>query len=60
MAAQSAYNEIKRKVTSSKRGTLFFPDKFVHTASSDAVRSALVRLCKDGEIVRVAQGIILK
>ena len=57
MAAQSAYNEIKRKVTSSKRGTLFFPDKFVHTASSDAVRSALVRLCKDGEIVRVAQGI---
>ena len=57
MAVQSAYNEIKRKVTSSKRGTLFFPDKFVHTASSDAVRSALVRLCKDGEIVRVAQGI---
>ena len=57
MAVQSAYNEIKRKVTSSKRGTLFFPDKFAHTASSDAVRSALVRLCKDGEIVRVAQGI---
>lgn len=57
MATQSAYNEIKRKVTSSKRGTLFFPDKFAHTASSDAVRSALVRLCKDGEIVRVAQGI---
>ncbi len=57
MATKSAYNEIKRKVTSSKRGTLFFPDLFAHTASSDAVRSALVRLCKDGDIIRVAQGI---
>lgn len=26
-------------------------------ASSDAIRSALVRLCKDGDIIRVAQGI---
>lgn len=57
MATKSAYNEIKRKVTSSKRGTLFFPDLFAHTASSDAVRSALVRLCRDGDIIRVAQGI---
>lgn len=57
MATKSAYNEIKRKVTSSKRGTLSFPDLFAHTASSDAVRSALVRLCKDGDIIRVAQGI---
>lgn len=57
MATRSAYNEIKRKVTSSKRGTLFFPDLFAHTASSDAVRSALVRLCRDGDIIRVAQGI---
>lgn len=57
MATNSAYNEIKRKITSSKRGTLFFPDLFAQTASSDAIRSALVRLCKDGEIIRVAQGI---
>lgn len=28
MAEKSAYNEIKRKVKSSKRGTLFFPDLF--------------------------------
>lgn len=54
---QSAYNEIKRMVTSSRRGTLFFPDKFALTGSSDAVRSALVRLCHDGILVRVAQGI---
>ena len=57
MAEKSAYNEIKRKVKSSKRGTLFFPDLFAHTASSDAVRSALVRLCKGRDIIRVAQGI---
>lgn len=42
---------------SSKRGTLFFPDSFAQMASSDAIRSALVRLCKDGDIIRVAQGI---
>ena len=57
MAEKSAYNEIKRKVKSSKRGTLFFPDLFAHTALSDAVRSALVRLCKGRDIIRVAQGI---
>lgn len=57
MATNSAYNEIKRTITSSKRGTLFFPDSFAQMASSDAIRSALVRLCKDGDIIRVAQGI---
>lgn len=56
MAAQSVYNEIRRKVWKSKRGRLFFPDDF-HPASSDAVRSALVRLCRSGDLMRVAQGI---
>ena len=36
---------------------MFFPDKFALTGSSDAVRSALVRLCHDDILVRVAQGI---
>ena len=57
MAVQSAYNEIKRKVESSKRGKLFFPDDFSSFASSDSVRAALVRLCRAGTIIRVAQGI---
>ena len=56
MAAQSVYNEIKRRVEKSKRGRLFFPDDF-HPASSDAIRSALVRLCRAGDLMRVAQGI---
>lgn len=57
MATQSAYNKIKRKITYSKRGALFFPDNFSLAGTSDAVRSALVRLCRDGTLMRVAQGI---
>ncbi len=57
MLSQSAYSEIRRKVVSSKRGSLFFPDNFALTGTSDAVRSALVRLCRDGALMRVAQGI---
>lgn len=57
MAIQSSYKRIKEEVLSSKRGTLFFPDMFALTGSSDAVRSALVRLCREGVLMRVAQGI---
>lgn len=57
MAAQSAYNEIKKKIESSKRGKLFFPDDFTAFASPDAIRSALVRLCRAEILIRVAQGI---
>ncbi|SFL07707.1 Transcriptional regulator, AbiEi antitoxin, Type IV TA system [Porphyromonadaceae bacterium KH3CP3RA] len=54
---QSAYNEIQKRIESAERGTLFFPDDFAHIGSSDAIRSALVRLCRSGIIVRVAHGI---
>lgn len=57
MATQSAYNKIKSKISSSRRGALFFPDNFSLAGTSDAVRSALVRLCRDGTLMRVAQGI---
>lgn len=57
MATQSAYNDIKRRIEFSKRGKLFFPENFSSSASSDAVRSALARLCRTGVIIRVAQGI---
>ena len=57
MASQSSYNDIKNQVESSARGTLFFPDTFASIGSSDAVRSALVRLCENGILIRVAQGI---
>lgn len=57
MASQSTYNDIKNQVESSDRGILFFPDTFASMGSSDAVRSALVRLCENGILIRVAQGI---
>ena len=57
MASQSTYNSIKERVELSERGTLFFPDSFSALGSSDAVRSALVRLCKNNILIRVAQGI---
>ncbi len=57
MALNSSYTAIKNKIEASARGTLFFPDDFATCGSSDAVRSALVRLCKNEILVRVAQGI---
>ena len=36
---------------------MFFPDSFADAGTSDAVRSALVRLCENGVLTRVAQGI---
>ena len=57
MADQSTYNSIKNRIEESGRGSLFFPDTFADTGTSDAVRSALVRLCENGIITRVAQGI---
>ena len=57
MASQSTYNDIKHQVELSQRGTVFFPDSFSSLGSSDAVRSALVRLCQNNILIRVAQGI---
>lgn len=57
MADQSTYNNIKKRIEQSERGTLFFPDTFADAGTSDAVRSALVRLCENNVLVRVAQGI---
>lgn len=55
MADQSTYNTIKRRIEKSKRGTLFFPDTFADYGTSDAIRSALVRLCENEMLTRVAQ-----
>ncbi len=57
MASQSTYSEIKNSIDRAARGTLFFPDTFASFGTSDAVRSALVRLCESGILMRVAQGI---
>lgn len=54
---KSTEEKILELVSSTPRGTLFFPDDFDDTGSSDAVRKALQRLENKGAIRRVAHGI---
>ena len=53
----SGYEYIRSTIESSGRGNIFFPDDFSARESSDTIRSALVRLCDDKIIIRLAQGI---
>lgn len=53
----SGYECIKTSIEGSGRGHIFFPDDFSAKESSDTIRSALVRLCDDNVIIRLAQGI---
>lgn len=53
----SGYEYIKTTIEDFGRGHIFFPDDFSASESSDTIRSALVRLCDDNIIVRLAQGI---
>jgi hypothetical protein len=54
---QSVYNQIENRIQSYKRGVILFPDDFADLGSSEAVRIALMRLCRAGVIIRVAHGI---
>ena len=49
--------QILKRIKKAKRGVLFFNDSFIAFGSSDAVRQALARLVKAGELDRVATGI---
>ena len=53
----SGYDYIKTAIENKGRGYIFFPDDFSAMESSDTIRSALVRLCDDDVIIRLAQGI---
>lgn len=53
----SVISKIKQYILSLKRGSIFFPDEFDDLGTPDAIRQSLTRLCKDGLIIRVAQGI---
>lgn len=53
----STEEQIVELVSSSPRGTLFFPKDFEDTGSSEAVRKALQRLENKGGIRRVSHGI---
>lgn len=57
---QSIEEQIEKFVLGKPRGTLFFPEDFQHTGSSEAIRKALQRLENKGSIRRVAQGIYVR
>ena len=48
------------KVKKAKRGTLFFTNDFTAFGKPDAIRQALQRLVKSGEIDRLAAGIFVR
>lgn len=54
---QSVYNQIEDRIRGLGPGTILFPDDFTDIGSSEAVRIALMRLCKVGVVIRVAHGI---
>lgn len=53
----SVTSKVEHQIIALEKGSIFFPDDFVDLGTSDAVRQALTRLCKEGLIIRVAQGI---
>ena len=53
----SVTSKIEHQILSLEKGSIFFPDDFVDLGTPDAIRQTLTRLCKEGLIIRVAQGI---
>lgn len=52
--------QILARISKAKRGVLFFSDSFIAFGTPDAVRQALSRLVKAGELLRVATGIYVR
>ena len=52
--------QILNKIKKARRGTLFFTESFAAKGNSDAIRKALERLAKTGELQRVATGIYVR
>lgn len=52
--------QILAKVKKAKRGSLFFSENFMSLGQADAIRKALERLVKSGELSRVATGLYVR
>ena len=55
--AEPTVIQILKKVSKARRGSLFFTDQFQPLGTAEAIRKALERLVKKGELKRVSQGI---
>ncbi len=53
----SGTEKIRNIITSCPRGSIFFPEDFSFIAGVKLVNAALTRICEEGIIVRLAQGI---
>jgi hypothetical protein len=56
----SIEDKVLAKIKALPKGELFLPADFSELGSSEAVRLSLFRLEKEGEIIRVAQGIYVR
>jgi hypothetical protein len=52
--------QILEKIKKAKRGTLFFNENFITKGHADAVRKALERLVRAGELIRIAAGLYVR
>ena len=53
----SGIEQIRKTVEACPRGSIFFPEDFSFIGGVKMVSSALTRLCEDGTLIRVGQGI---
>ena len=51
--AESVQNQIENRITSQKRGKIFFPSDFSALANVESVKKALLRLEKKDLLVRL-------
>lgn len=55
----STQEKIRGFLQSHKEGATFINDDFKHLGDYSCIRSAIVRLCKKNELVRVCQGVYM-
>jgi hypothetical protein len=56
---QSIHRYILDTINNFERGMIFFPEQFDSIGSSESIRQALSRICKDGDIIRLSKGVYL-
>jgi len=56
---QSIQQQILKTIKNFTPGTIFFPEQFDSIGSSDSIRQALSRICKEGTIIRLSKGVYL-
>lgn len=56
---KSIHQQIVQTIRDFKQGTIFFPEQFDQVGNNDAVRQTLSRICKEGLIIRLSQGVYL-